>query len=234
MVERARSVSTSAADLRHRLVDELIGRGVITDDALAAAFRAVERHRFVPSATLADAYADRAIGISHDRSGHLVSSISQPTIVATMLAEAKLAPGCRVLEIGTGAGYNAALVGALVGPTGSVVTVEIDAALAAAAQARLPAGIVVVVGDGHDGWAAGSPYDAIIVTAAAMGVTDAWRAQLADGGRLVVPMIEADGRHQAVVTSVRHGEQLRELRRVPAMFVALRASGASPRQRSDP
>jgi protein-L-isoaspartate(D-aspartate) O-methyltransferase len=225
MVERARAVSARATDLRHRLVDELVGRGVITDDALATAFRAVERHRFVPSATLAEAYADRAIGISHDQSGHLVSSISQPTIVATMLAEAKLAPGCRVLEIGTGAGYNAALVDALVGPAGAVVTVEIDAALADAARSRLPPPVTVVVGDGYDGWAPGAPYDAIIVTAAASGIADAWRTQLVDGGRLVVPMVEADGRHQAVVTFVRHGTHLRELRRVPAMFVALRGCG---------
>jgi protein-L-isoaspartate(D-aspartate) O-methyltransferase len=218
-------VSASALDLRRRLVDELVGRGVINDDALAAAFRAVERHRFVPGASLADAYADRAIGISHDQSGELVSSISQPTIVATMLAEAKLAPGSRVLEVGTGAGYNAALIDALVGPAGAVVTVEIDRALADAARARLPASVTVVVGDGYDGWLAGAPYDAIIVTAASPSIADAWQTQLVDGGRLVVPMIEADGRHQAVVTLVRRGTHLRELRRVPAMFVALRASG---------
>ena len=218
-------MSASALDLRRRLVDQLIERGVITDDALAAAFRAVERHRFVPGATLADAYADRAIGISHDQSGHLVSSISQPTIVATMLAEAKLAPGCRVLEIGTGAGYNAALVDALVGSAGAVVTVEIDRVLADAARARLPASVTIVVGDGYDGWAPGAPYDAIIVTAAAPGIAEAWRTQLVDGGRLVVPMIEADGRHQAVVTLVRRGTDLRELRRVPAMFVSLRFGG---------
>jgi len=217
-------MSASAADLRHRLVDELIRRGVITDDALADAFRAVERHSFVPSATLADAYSDRAIGISHDDAGHLVSSISQPTIVAMMLAEAKLVAGCRVLEVGTGAGYNAALAGQLVGPTGSVVTVEIDEALANAARARLPAEITVAVADGYRGWPPGAPYDAIIVTAAVPRITDAWRAQLADGGRLVAPIIEADGRHQAVVTSVRDGDELRELRRIPAMFVALRAA----------
>jgi protein-L-isoaspartate(D-aspartate) O-methyltransferase len=218
------SVERAAVERRHRLVDALVRSGVVTDEALANALRAVERHRFVPGATLDDAYADRAIGISHDRSGRLVSSISQPTIVATMLAEARLVPGSRVLEIGTGAGYNAALARVLVGPTGAVVTVEIDDTLARAARARLPDDVTVVVGDGHAGWAPGAPYDAIIVTAAAASIADEWRAQLADGGRLVVPMIEADGHHQAVVTFVRHGERLRELRRVPARFVALRGA----------
>jgi protein-L-isoaspartate(D-aspartate) O-methyltransferase len=177
-----------------RMVDRLLQRGRIRSDVVAAAMRAVDRARFVPAGELDSAYDDAPIRLDADPSGEVVSTISQPTMVAYMLEQLALSPGQRVLEIGTASGWNAALLAWMVGQDGVVVTVEVDRDLAAQASARLGDDVQVVHADGHGGWPPGAPYDRIVVTAGARQVEDAWREQLVDGGRLVVPVTGADGR----------------------------------------
>src|SRR4051812_44065439 len=171
------------------MVDRLRSAGRIRSDEVEAAFRAVDRANFVPDGEADAAYDDAPIRLAYGDDGAIVSTISQPSMVAYMLEELEVTPGHRVLEIGTASGYDAALLAHLAGPTGAVVTVEIDPELASRAARRLArlANVTVVHGDGHQGHEPGARYDRIIVTAGAARVEPAWRDQLVDGGRLVVP-----------------------------------------------
>ena len=108
-----------------QLVDALLSAGAIKSSAVEAAFQAVPRHLFVPDVAVEDAYRNEAI-VTKMLDGRAVSSASQPSIVAAMLEQVDLAQGQRVLEVGAGTGYNAALLGHIVGPRGRVVTVDID------------------------------------------------------------------------------------------------------------
>jgi protein-L-isoaspartate(D-aspartate) O-methyltransferase len=130
------SRSGDAAMLRAELVAQLRERGELSDPRVAAVLGQVPRHVFVPGAGLALAYADQSI-VTRYRDGVPASSASQPAIVAAMLELLDPPAGGRVLEIGAGTGYNAALLAALVGPAGRVVTVEIDRDVAGEARARL-------------------------------------------------------------------------------------------------
>lgn len=180
------------ATLRRMLADQLLIGGRIRSSEIAEAFQQVPRHLFVPQAEPAQAYADEAIPVKWAADGRPVSSSSQPAIMAIMLEQLRLRPGQHVLEIGTGTGYNAALLAHVVGGTGAVVTVDIDEELAETARQRLNAAgyacVVVVGGDGAAGWPAGAPYDGIVVTASARDLAPAWTSQLGDDGRLVVPL----------------------------------------------
>jgi protein-L-isoaspartate(D-aspartate) O-methyltransferase len=180
-----------AAELHRALIDGLVGRRGLTDARVEAAFRAVPRHLFLPGVPLAEVYRDQFI-VTKTVDGEAVSSSSQPEIMATMLEQLDVAPGHRVLEIGAGTGYNAALLARLVGETGEVVTVDIDDDIVAAARAHLAAAGVervrVVGADGGFGYAEAAPYDRIIVTVGAWDIAPAWREQLGPGGRLVLPL----------------------------------------------
>ncbi len=114
-----------------------------------------------------------------------------------MLEQLELGRGQRVLEIGTGTGYNAALLSNLVGPEGHVVSVEIEPDLAERADRTLgevgTKGVQVVVGDGATGYSPGAPYDRIMVTTGATSLAEAWTNQLLDGGRLVAPIVDQNG-----------------------------------------
>ena len=127
----------------------------------------VPRHLFVPQINARAAYIDQPVMAKRAKDGSPISTASQPTIVATMLEQLQVAPGHRVLEVGTGTGYNAALLGALCGPSGVVVTIELEPDLAErAAQVLARLGldqVQVVVGDGRDGYPPQEPYDRIIV-----------------------------------------------------------------------
>ncbi len=171
------------ADERERMVrSQLAARG-ISDVRVLEAMRTVPRHLFVPAHMVGSAYRDSPLPIGQGQ------TISQPYIVAYMTEQLELKGDERVLEIGTGSGYQAAILSLL---ADRVVTVERFPGLAQEAQERLAAlgydNVRVVVGDGSLGWPDEAPYDAIIVTAAAPEVPAPLKEQLADGGRLVAPV----------------------------------------------
>lgn len=191
---------------------------------------ATPREAFLDSGTaLSDVYADGPILLKRDRRGSIISTISQPTMIAAMLEQLDVHDGDRVLEIGTASGYNAALLAHLTGPGGLVVSVELEADLAASATRALKKGgvenAVVVCADGRAGWERAAPYDRIVVTAAADRVAPAWEQQLREGGRLVVPI---DAPSMCFAYAKREG-QMSELSRVPASFVRLRSEPGGSR-----
>ena len=157
----------------------------ITDPAVLAAVAAVPRHRFVPPEYVDAAYEDAPLPIGQGQ------TISQPYIVALMTQALRLTPESRVLEIGAGSGYQAAILAHI---TPHVWSVELRPELGRTAQERLRGlgyPVEVKIGDGWQGWPEHAPYDAIIVTAAAPEVPPALAAQLAEGGRLVIPVGES-------------------------------------------
>src|SRR5262249_4990685 len=129
---------------------------------------------------------------THWENGVPVSSASQPAIVALMLEQLQLAPGLRVLEIGAGTGYNAALLAELVGPTGQITTIDIDSEIADEARSHLAVAdyppVRVLSGDGCGGESAGALYDRVILTLGASDICPAWFEQLNEGGLLVLPL----------------------------------------------
>ena len=182
-----------AARLRAEMVERLRAHGAIHDPAVEQAMLSVPRHLFLPRSPLAEAYENIAVATRWEQ-GAAVSSVSQPEIVAMMLEQLHLTPGMRVLEIGAGAGYNAALLAELVGPAGSVTSIELDAELAGEAAAHLaaagysPARARVIAGDGWGGWPEGAPWDRIEATVGVWDISPAWVEQLAEGGVLLAPL----------------------------------------------
>ena len=181
----------SSDGLRQQLVEKLRSDGMLRDPAVERALRTVPRHLFLPGVALEQAYSDSAIP-THEEDGVPISSASQPAIVAVMLQQLGLASGMRVLEIGAGTGYNAALLAELVGPSGHVTTVDIGAEIAAEARAHLEAAgyqqVEVIAADGAGGWPANAPYDRLQLTVGASDITPAWFEQLATGGLMALPL----------------------------------------------
>jgi protein-L-isoaspartate(D-aspartate) O-methyltransferase len=177
---------------RARMASDLRRHGPPLSASVHAAFAHVPRHVFVPEMGPAAAYRDEAFVIKCGPDGLPVSSSSQPAMMAIMLDQLGLEPGHRVLEIGTGTGYNAAVMSAVVGPGGDVVSIDIDPELVARARSSLQAAgydtVTVKCADGGYGDPAGAPFDRVIVTAGAWDIAPAWLAQLAPGGRLVLPL----------------------------------------------
>ncbi len=180
-----------SARLRRQLVEQLRERGTIVDDEIANAFRSVPREMFVPGVDLQEVYQDRAI-TTKEQSGVPVSSSSQPAMMALMLRQLDVRPGMRVLEIGAGTGYNAALLQEMTGETGQVTSIEIDPEVANWARRRLAeAGyrrVDIVQGDGAAGWPGNAPYDRIELTVGTADIAPAWVDQLVEGGVLVAPL----------------------------------------------
>ena len=168
---------------RERMIDEQIRRRDVRDARVLATLARVPRELFVPEAARHEAYEDHPVPIGHGQ------TISQPYIVAYMTEALRLQPSHRVLEIGTGCGYQTAVLAEL---AREVFSVELIPALATEARARLAGlgyrNVHIQVGDGHDGWPEHAPYDRILVAAAADSVPAALVEQLADTGILVIPV----------------------------------------------
>jgi protein-L-isoaspartate(D-aspartate) O-methyltransferase len=184
---------TDTADAaRAKLASALRASGRTLSRSAQHAFAQVPRHVFVPEVGPSEAYRDDAIVIKCGSDGLPVSSSSQPAMMAIMLEQLGLEPGHRVLEIGTGSGYNAAVMSVVVGRRGKVVSVDIDPELVARARDSLTAAgyeaVTVRCGDGGYGDPAGAPFDRVIVTAGAWDIAPAWLEQLGPRGRLVLPL----------------------------------------------
>jgi len=193
---------------------------LIEDERVLAAMRAVPRHSFVPTSQLGAAYADHPLPIGYGQ------TISQPSLVALMTELLELEPGDRVLEIGTGSGYQAAILGEL---TAEVYSVEIVPPLAATARLVLDAlgyrNVVTDHRDGYLGWPEHAPYDAIIVTAAPDHLPQPLVEQLREvGGRMVIP-IGPVGDVQTLWLVTREGGETRMERLLDVLFVPLVRGG---------
>ena len=186
------SDDASLAELRERLVAEVLTTSGIRDERIAAALRDVPRHLFLPHLPPEEAYLDDAIVTKRDAEGQPISSSSQPAIMAIMLDQLDLTPGQRVLEIGAGTGYNAALIRHIVGPSGTVVSVDIQADLVEAAREHLASAgypdVTVVAADGAEGYPPGAPYDRVIATVGVSDLAPAWLQQAGPDARIVVPL----------------------------------------------
>jgi protein-L-isoaspartate(D-aspartate) O-methyltransferase len=188
---------SGATEKRARMVDRQIARRGVRDRQVLEAMRRVPREAFVAPGYEASAYEDRPLPIGHGQ------TISQPYVVARMVETAAPRPGDRVLEVGAGSGYGAAVLAEV---AGRVDAVERHAPLAAMARANLAKagaeGVVIHIGDGTLGLPDAAPFDAIVVAAGGPDVPDALKRQLAEGGRLVIPVGDA-----------RRGQSLRRITR---------------------
>jgi len=205
------------ARARRRMVDEQLAARGLRDPRVLAAMAELPRHHFVPPDWREQAYADSPLPLGPE------ATISQPYIVGLMLEKAELVAGERVLEIGTGSGYQAALLAELGAETYSI---ERDAGLAArAARALLAVGYPEVqlrTGDGRAGWPEAAPFAAILVTAAAESVPPALTEQLAEGGRLLIPVETGAEDRQDLLCIRKRGGRLETERLLPVRFVPLR------------
>jgi protein-L-isoaspartate(D-aspartate) O-methyltransferase len=187
----------------------------ITDPRVLTAMGKVPRDRFVPEDLSSLAYEDHPLPIG------LGQTISQPYIVALMTQWAEIKPGDKVLEVGTGSGYQAAVLAEL---TDRVFSIELLPELAEAARTRLRdlgyGRVQVKSGDGYQGWPEEAPFDAILVTATAPEVPPALKEQLKEGGRLVIPVGPAGSVQELLLLRKVKGD-LKEEQRVPVRFVPL-------------
>jgi protein-L-isoaspartate(D-aspartate) O-methyltransferase len=201
------------ARARERMVAEQVEARGVKDPPTLAAMRAVPRHSFVPSSVAADAYADFPLAIGHGQ------TISQPYVVAFMTEALHLSGGEIVLEVGTGSGYQAAVLACI---AAKVYTIEIVEPLATEARERLARlgyrNVSVRAGDGYAGWPEAGPFDGIVVTAAAPRIPEPLKAQLREGGRLVIPVGDD---LQEIVVVTRHGDAFLETRVLPVRFVPM-------------
>ncbi len=203
------------------MVNEQIRARGISDERVLWAMETVPRERFVLPSDAAEAFSDRALPIA------LGQTISQPYVVASMTAGLNLQPGHRVLEIGTGSGYQAAILARV---AREIYTIERVEPLQTAARSLLALlGIDNVsyrIGDGSVGWPEAAPFDRIIVTAAAPTVPPSLLEQLVDGGRLVIPV--GNEREQTLTIIERIGKKTRETPQYPCRFVKLLGREAWP------
>lgn len=169
-----------------KLIDILIARGYLKTPSIIAAFRKIDRKDFVPEELGDFAYVNEPLSIGESQ------TISQPLTVAFMLELLELEKRQKVLDIGTGSGWQAALLAQIVGPQGSVVSIERITSLSQQAQANLAkynfSNVRLRVGDGSLGFESEAPYDRIIAAASAQAIPLAWREQLKQGGIIVAPV----------------------------------------------
>ncbi len=226
LIALATAVSTPACDspaqqegdfdaAKQQMIErDLKGRD-ITDATVLQAMADVPRHMFVPPSMQEFAYADRPLPIGYDQ------TISQPYIVAFMTQLLEMRPTDQVLEIGTGCGYQAAVLSKL---AGQIYTIEIVDLLAGEARTRLAelgfTNIFVKAGDGFDGWPEHAPFDKIILTCAVGDLPPALVDQLKEGGRIIAP-IGAQGSVQKLVITTKKGGTIQEKAVLPVRFVPM-------------
>jgi protein-L-isoaspartate(D-aspartate) O-methyltransferase len=198
---------------------QIEARGV-SDPATLAALRAVPRHEFVPANLRRSAYTDQPLPIGEGQ------TISQPYIVGYMTELLELEPGTRVLEVGTGSGYQAAVLAAV---SAEVHTVEIIPSLALSAERRLDRlgydGVSVRQADGYYGWPEAAPFDAIIVTAAASSIPPPLIEQLRPGGRMIVPVGGTPWSQNLILVTKDEDGAVRTRAMLPVRFVPLTGEG---------
>lgn len=236
----SRSSSSSSQKHRRRLVSELQELGYLRSEPVRRAFLRVPRELFVPDVAaregLAKVYANEVHVTRWGPNRTPISSSSQPSIMAEMLERLDLRPGLRVLEIGAGTGYNAALLATLVGPKGSVTSVDVEMEVAEKAASALREGgypVRVLVADAQLGLYGESPFDRILLTASSDHVARAWFEQLVPGGLIELPyrLGRSGAWDQVVVTLHKEGDQLRSVAVVSGGFMYLRdpeRSGGEP------
>lgn len=216
--EQARQAPASEGDLwaeaRRRMVREQLASRDITDERVLSAMRAVPRHELVPEAERERAYEDYPLPIGHEQ------TISQPYIVALMTQLAEIEPGDEVLEVGTGSGYQAAVLAEMGAEVYSIEIVEPLARRAERDLARLGYDRVHVrAGDGYRGWPDQAPFDAVIITAAPPRIPEPLKSQLKVGGKLVVPVGDDGMQELIVLTRTEDGFDRRNV--IPVRFVPM-------------
>jgi protein-L-isoaspartate(D-aspartate) O-methyltransferase len=221
-----------AGTLRATMVEQLRAHGDLRTDEVTRAFATVPREVFAPDEPLEKVYDRAAVVVTkRDEHGIALSSVSAPWIQATMLEQADIRPGMRVLEIGSG-GYNAALIAELVGPHGEVTTVDIDSFVVDRATRFLAAAgypqVRVVQVDADGGVPEHAPFDRIIVTVGAPDIPPAWTDQLADDGVLVVPL-RLRGLMRSIALHRRDGHLVGTNYAICG-FVAMQGAGADSEQ----
>ena len=205
---------------RAKMVDAQLAGRDITDPRVLAAMRELPRHEFVPDSLRKDAYDDRPLSIGHGQ------TISQPYIVAFMTQQLRLQPSDRVLEVGTGSGYQAAVLARLAGEVYSIEIVEPLARTAAQVLQRLGIkNVAVKAGDGYAGWPEHAPFDAIIVTCAPDHIPAPLVAQLKENGRMIIPVGENGGVQELYVLRKKNGE-IQRTAVLPVRFVPMTRKGS--------
>lgn len=198
---------------REKMVRQQIAARGIKDKATLEAMRKVERHKLVPDDMVRYAYEDSPLPIGNDQ------TISQPYIVALTTEQIRPRPGMKVLDVGTGSGYQAAVLAEIVD---EVYSIEIIGDLASRAKEHLKAmgydNIHVKAGDGYHGWEEHAPFDAIVVAAAPATIPQPLLDQLKPGGRLVIPVGEAGDQHLRLVEKNKNGK-IKERNLLPVRFV---------------
>ncbi len=199
---------------REQMVKWQIEARGVTDKRVLDAMRKVERHLFVPSELAAYAYADQPLPVGYNQ------TISQPYIVAFMTEALKLSPASKVLEIGTGSGYQAAVLAEI---CDSVFSIEIVNELGVKARALLKSlnynNVFIKIGDGYQGWPEYAPFDAIIVTCAPTHVPEPLKEQLVEGGKMIIPVGETN--YQELILLVKKKGRLIQQSVLPVRFVPM-------------
>ena len=203
---------------REEMVKSQIEKRGVKDPATLAALRKTPRHLFVPTNSIANAYEDRPLPIGYGQ------TISQPYIVAYMTEIINPQPGHKVLEIGTGSGYQAAILSGIVK---EVYTIELIDSLGSQAKSRLGKlnykNVTVKTGDGYYGWKDKSPFDAIVVTAAAEHIPPPLIEQLKEGGRMIIPVGSPFMVQQLMLVEKKDGK-VRTTSLMPVRFVPFNRS----------
>lgn len=201
------------SQMRLKMVETQIKARGVKDEKVLAAMRAVPRHEFVPTVGKLLAYSDSPLPIGYGQ------TISQPYIVALMTELLQLTSGDKVLEVGTGSGYQAAVLSQI---AKKVYTIEIVEPLYRTAKTRLEKldyrNVFVRLGDGTKGWPEAMPFDKMIVTAAGLKIPQSLIQQLKEGGRIVMPVGEEE---QVLVVGVKRNNQLETSDSIPVRFVPL-------------